>query len=380
MQFVSSAGGSAQRRRHACRVTICSAPSIVTVDGVIGGKEKPKFDKKKFKATRSGQTTTIDPDNPAGLPPKANQAVIDYDKKDVKFDPDAVPGCKPSQIAGTTTEAALRGLRRRQGRDGTRGRQPALRRRRHSAGLPCRGHGVQQRRPEGILLHSRPRPLNTTTLLVGDAHGHDPDRDVPPLAGGAGSIAEFSTTVQAKDTSRPGARDKTIDYDGRPSPSRDTQAGRTSAASEPDLGSLQQERAAFGPPFLWLPAYIGGARMRCRDGSRLVVAAALLVAVAGCGEERVSYSDKEIIDKLNLEESGERLLDRRRHVLRGRDEAAQRLRRGRGGRRQGRARARDRQPRGQRRGQGRAGVLARLQATRRRRSSTSSTRRRRSEA
>ena len=78
-----------------------------TVDGVLGGKEKPKFDKKKFKKTSvKVTTTTADADNPSGMPPKANTAIITFDKKDVKFDSKAVPGCDPNAIENTTTDAA----------------------------------------------------------------------------------------------------------------------------------------------------------------------------------------------------------------------------------------------------------------------------------
>ena len=42
-----------------------------------------------------------------------------------------------------------------------------------------------------------------------------------------------------------------------------------------------------------------------RQLAALLASAALLVAVAGCGEEPVSYSDKDIIDRLNLEKSGD---------------------------------------------------------------------------
>ena len=80
-----------------------------TVDGVLGGKEKPKFDKKKFKKTSvKVTTTTADADNPSGMPPKANTAIITFDKKDVKFDSKAVPGCDPNAIENTTTDARSR--------------------------------------------------------------------------------------------------------------------------------------------------------------------------------------------------------------------------------------------------------------------------------
>ena len=41
------------------------------------------------------------------MPPKATTAQIKFDKKDVKFNTKAVPGCDQSQLANTTTETAL---------------------------------------------------------------------------------------------------------------------------------------------------------------------------------------------------------------------------------------------------------------------------------
>ena len=75
-----------------------------TIDGVIGGKQTPKLDKKKFKKTSvKVETTTADAANPAGMPPKANKAVIKFDKKDVKFDTSAAPKCDPNAIENTIT-------------------------------------------------------------------------------------------------------------------------------------------------------------------------------------------------------------------------------------------------------------------------------------
>ena len=164
----------------------------------MGGKTKPKFDKKKFKGTKIEVTTTTeDADNPGGMPPKANNAKLTFSKKDVKFDPDAAPGCSASQISGTTTEAA-------QGVCGEAqvGAGDAI------AALPFGAGGARQDFPvvvtafnsadqDGILLHSRVGPpLNTTTTLVGTLSGTVLNVVVPPLGGGIGAIALFHTTVQ----------------------------------------------------------------------------------------------------------------------------------------------------------------------------------------
>ena len=42
-----------------------------------------------------------------------------------------------------------------------------------------------------------------------------------------------------------------------------------------------------------------------RQLAALLASAAVLVAVVGCGEEPVSYSDKDIIDRLNLQKSAD---------------------------------------------------------------------------
>ena len=84
-----------------------AATATITIDGHVGGKEKPKFDRKKFKPTTIDiDTTTADSANPAAIPPKVVQTVVDFDSKDVKFDHKAVPGCDPSQISSVTTEEA----------------------------------------------------------------------------------------------------------------------------------------------------------------------------------------------------------------------------------------------------------------------------------
>ena len=81
---------------------------VITIDGQVGGKQKPTFDKKKFKPTNIKiDTTTADADDPSALPPKVNQSVVKFDSKDIRFDHTAVPGCDPSQIATATTEDAI---------------------------------------------------------------------------------------------------------------------------------------------------------------------------------------------------------------------------------------------------------------------------------
>ncbi len=193
-----------------------AAPAVVTVDGQMTGKETPKLDKKKFKGVEITVATTMaDQANPAGLPPKPTQVVVTYDKKNVKFDNDAVPKCDPSQIAGTTTEAARDACG-----DAEVGTGRAV------ANLPFGAGGARQdfiadvtafnrADTEGILLHSRlGAPLNTTTLLTATlSKGYILTVTVPPIAGGAGSSSEFSTTVKAGKYVQARCKNKTIDYD-----------------------------------------------------------------------------------------------------------------------------------------------------------------------
>jgi hypothetical protein len=192
--------------------TAYAATAVVTVDGVVGGKEKPTFDKKKYKPTSlTVSTTTIDQDNPSGLPPKPAEAVIKYDK-DVQFNREAVPGCDPSQIAGTTTEDAIAACGSAQVGTGSA-----------VANLPFGVGGTRQdfnavvtafnrSDVEGVLLHSRVSELQTTTLLLGELHGQTLTISIPPIAGGAGSSSAFTTTVKAKDYVTARCKNKTIDY------------------------------------------------------------------------------------------------------------------------------------------------------------------------
>ena len=192
-----------------------AAAAVQTIDGQLGGKEKPKFDKKKFKPTQIFvETTTADAADPAAMPPKASRAVIDFDKKDVKFNPKAVPGCSQSQLANTTTEDARIACGEAEVGKGTA-----------TAALPFGVGGTRQNFPvtvtafnngdaSGILLHSRAEaPLNTTTVLVGTLSGVRLDVAVPPLGGGVGAIAQFNTTVEADDYIQGRCKDKLINYD-----------------------------------------------------------------------------------------------------------------------------------------------------------------------
>jgi len=194
--------------------TALGATAVVTVDGQMTGKETPKLDKKKFKPTSiTVSTTTLDAADPAALPPKPTQAVITYDKKNVRFNSDAAPTCEPSQIAGTTTEGAIEACGDAQVGTG------------HSvASLPFGVGGTRQDIPavvtafnrgdtEGILLHARADEIGTTTLLSATLKkGYILTVTVPPIAGGVGSSTEFSTTVQAKDYIQARCKDKKIDY------------------------------------------------------------------------------------------------------------------------------------------------------------------------
>lgn len=188
--------------------------AVITVDGQVGGKETPKFDKKKFKGTGIVvNTTTADAENPAGLPPKVTQSVVEFDKKNVRFDPDAVPGCDPSQIAGTTTEEAIAACP-----DAVTGDGLAV------VNLPFGVGGSRQdfdavvtgfnRLDEpGILLHSRVTSLQTTTLLTSVLKGTTLTVTVPPIAGGAGASSVFNTSVKAGKYVQARCKNKKITYE-----------------------------------------------------------------------------------------------------------------------------------------------------------------------
>lgn len=192
-----------------------AASAIQTIEGQLGGKTTPKYDKKKFKATSVFvETTTADAANPAGMPPKATNAKITFDKKDVKFNPAAVPGCTNTQIAGTTTDAAKAACP-----DSIVGAGTA------TASLPFGVGGARQDFPvvvtafnngdtPGILLHSRVDSLGTTTTLVGSLSGVVLNVVIPPLGGGVGAIAQFNTDVQAKDYINGRCKDKKINFEG----------------------------------------------------------------------------------------------------------------------------------------------------------------------
>jgi hypothetical protein len=174
-----------------------SAPANQTLDVKVTKKTKPKLDKKKFKGTPiEVTTTTSDQANPSGIPPKANRAVLVFDKKNMKFDPKAAPGCDPNQIENTTTAAAKAACGSAQVGDGD-----AI------AALPFGPGGTRQDFPavvtafndgtqSGILLHSRVDQLGTTVVLKGSLRGTTLDVTVPPLGGGVGAIAQFHTVVE----------------------------------------------------------------------------------------------------------------------------------------------------------------------------------------
>jgi hypothetical protein len=194
--------------------TAYGATAVVTIDGQLTNKAKPKLDRKKFKPTSiSVSTTTLDAANPDALPPKPTQAVITYDKKDVRFNSDAAPKCDPSQISGTTTEGAIDACGAAQVGTGLA-----------VASLPFGTAGTRQDFPsnvtafnradeEGILLHARTDSLGTTTLLTATLRqGYILTVTVPPIAGGVGSSTEFNTTVEADDYIQARCKDKLIDY------------------------------------------------------------------------------------------------------------------------------------------------------------------------
>jgi hypothetical protein len=188
-----------------------AAPAIQTLDVIVAGKEKPKLDKKKFKKSSIDVTTTAsDAANPGGMPPKATNATLKFDKKNVKFDTKAVDGCEPSAIANTTTQNALAACGSAQVGSGS-----------GVAALPFGAGGTRQDFPavvtafnradaKGILLHSRVDSLGTTAVLTGSLRGTTLDIAIPPLGGGVGAIAEFQAKVKAKDYVQARCKSKTI--------------------------------------------------------------------------------------------------------------------------------------------------------------------------
>jgi hypothetical protein len=187
------------------------ATALQTIDSVLGNKQTPKFDKKKFKKTSLAvETTTTDADNPAAVPPKATTASIKFDKKDVKFDTKAVPGCTAAQISGTTTDSALAACGNAKVGSGS-----------GIAALPFGAGGTRQdfaatvtafnrSDAKGILLHSRVDSLQTTAVLTGTLSGTTLNVQIPPLGGGSGAIAQFQTKVKAKDYVQGRCKAKTI--------------------------------------------------------------------------------------------------------------------------------------------------------------------------
>jgi hypothetical protein len=193
--------------------TAIGAPAVQTIEGELGGKTTPRFDKKKFKKTSINVITTVeDGANPAGVPPKATLAVIKFDKKDVKFNEKAVPGCDANAIENTTTQAALQACG-----DSKVGTGSAI------AALPFGAGGTRQDYTanvtafnrgdaRGILLHSRVEALGTTVVLKGVLKGSTLTVTIPPLAGGVGAIPRFETTVKAKDYVQARCSDKKIKF------------------------------------------------------------------------------------------------------------------------------------------------------------------------
>ena len=187
------------------------ATAIQTIDAELGGKETPKFDKKKFKkSSLEVETTVADSASATAVPPKATTASIKFDSKDVKFDTKAVPGCAASSISGTTTEAALAACGSAKvgggggivalpfGVGGTRSDFPAV------------VTAFNRSDAKGILLHSRVDALGTTAVLTGSIAGTTLNIEIPPLGGGVGAIAQFQTKVQAGKYVQGRCKSKTI--------------------------------------------------------------------------------------------------------------------------------------------------------------------------
>jgi hypothetical protein len=188
---------------------------VQTIDGELGGKATPKFDKKKFKKTSvEVTTTTSDADNPSGMPPKAIKADIKFDKKDMKFDTKAAKGCDPNAIENTTTEAALSACGSAKVGSGSA-----------VAALPFGAGGTRQDFPatvtafnrsdaKGVLLHSRVDSLGTTVVLKGSLSGTNLSIDIPPLGGGVGAISEFNAKIKKGKYVQARCKSKKIKYQG----------------------------------------------------------------------------------------------------------------------------------------------------------------------
>ena len=83
-----------------------------TIDGVLGGKEKPKFDKKKFKKTSvKVTTTTADADNPSGMPPKAEHGDHHLRQEGREVRLERRPGLRSERDREHDDRGGARGLR-----------------------------------------------------------------------------------------------------------------------------------------------------------------------------------------------------------------------------------------------------------------------------
>jgi len=171
------------------------APAVQSLDVQVGGKAKPKLSKKKFKkSSLEAKTSIVDGTNPAGIPPKATKAVLKFDKKDVKFDTKAAPGCDPNAIENTTTQDALAKCGQAKVGQGSAVASLAFGGARQD--VPATVTAFNRSDSKGILLHSRVDSLGTTVVLRGTLKGATLSVDIPPLAGGSGAISEFSVKVK----------------------------------------------------------------------------------------------------------------------------------------------------------------------------------------
>ena len=138
--------------------------------------------------------------------------MVEFDKKNVRFNPDAVPGCEASQIATATTEDALAVCG-----DAKVGTGLAV------VNLPFGVGGTRQdfdadvtafnrADADGILLHSRVTALQTTTVLTAVLKKSTLTVSVPPIAGGAGASSVFNTSVGAKNYVQARCKNKKIKY------------------------------------------------------------------------------------------------------------------------------------------------------------------------
>jgi len=192
--------------------TAISAPAIQTMDVEVGGKSAPKFDKKKFKPTSLKFSSKVsDAANPSGIPPKATKVALKFDSKDFKFNTKAVPGCSPSALENTTTDAAKSACAKSVIGSGNGVAALPLGAGGGRADFPAVITAFNKSGGSGILLHARVGPpVNSTVVLNGSVKRTTLNVNLPPIAGGGGAIASFTVKVSKKDYVQARCTDKKL--------------------------------------------------------------------------------------------------------------------------------------------------------------------------